>query len=43
MAFQKNVHSVSVEIGGREITFETGWVEAASDESSSSRTTRPSS
>ena len=26
MAFQKNVHSVSVEIGGREITFETGWV-----------------
>ena len=26
MAFQKNVHSVSVEIGGRDITFETGWV-----------------
>ena len=26
MAFQKNIHSVSVEIGGRNLTFETGWV-----------------
>ncbi|MEC7947152.1 MAG: polyribonucleotide nucleotidyltransferase [Myxococcota bacterium] len=26
MAFEKNIHSVSVEIGGRELTFETGWV-----------------
>jgi polyribonucleotide nucleotidyltransferase len=26
MAFEKNIKSVSVEIGGRDITFETGWV-----------------
>jgi len=26
MAFQKNIHSVTVEIGGRDLTFETGWV-----------------
>ena len=26
MAFEKNIHTVTVEIGGRDLTFETGWV-----------------
>jgi polyribonucleotide nucleotidyltransferase len=26
MAFEKNIHTVTVEIGGRDLTLETGWV-----------------